>query len=64
MAKTSAIERNKKRRSMAARFAEKRTELKRVARDESLTLEERFQARHEARRASAELVARAHSQPL
>jgi len=45
MAKTSAIERNKKRRKMAAQFAEKRAELKRVARDENLSLEERFQAR-------------------
>ena len=45
MAKTSAIERNKKRRKMSARFAEKRAELKRVARDENLSLEERFQAR-------------------
>ena len=45
MAKTSAIERNKKRRRMVARYAEKRAELKRLARDESLSLEERFQAR-------------------
>ncbi|MEP0324511.1 30S ribosomal protein S14 [Bauldia litoralis] len=45
MAKTSSIERNKKRRAMAARYAEKRAELKTQARDESLSLEERFQAR-------------------
>lgn len=45
MAKTSATERNKKRRKMAAHYAEKRTELKRIARDESVSLEERFQAR-------------------
>ncbi|MCP4385748.1 MAG: 30S ribosomal protein S14 [Hyphomicrobiales bacterium] len=45
MAKTSAIERNKKRRRMVARYAEKRAELKRLARDESMSLEERFQAR-------------------
>lgn len=30
---------------MAAHYAEKRTELKRIARDESVSLEERFQAR-------------------
>ena len=45
MAKTSAIERNKRRRGMVARFAQRRAELKRMARDEGLTLEERFQAR-------------------
>lgn len=45
MAKTSATERNKKRRKMAAQYAGKRAELKRQARDESLSLEERFQAR-------------------
>ena len=45
MAKTSSIEKNKHRRKMVARYAAKRAELKRVAKDESLTLEERFQAR-------------------
>ena len=45
MAKTSSIEKNKRRRKMVARFADKRAELKRVAQDESLSLEERFQAR-------------------
>ena len=45
MAKTSSIEKNKRRRRMVARYAERRTELKRVARDPSMTLEERFQAR-------------------
>ena len=45
MAKTSAIERDKRRRKMVARFANRRTDLKRIASDESLTLEERFQAR-------------------
>jgi small subunit ribosomal protein S14 len=45
MAKTSSIEKNKRRRKMVARFAGKRAELKRVAKDESLSLEERFQAR-------------------
>ena len=45
MAKTSSIEKNKRRRKMVARFATKRAALKSVADDESLTLEERFQAR-------------------
>jgi small subunit ribosomal protein S14 len=45
MAKTSSIEKNNRRRKMVARFANKRAELKKVAKDQSLTLEERFQAR-------------------
>ena len=45
MAKTSSIEKNKRRRKMVARYADKRAELKRIARDPNLTLEERFQAR-------------------
>jgi len=45
MAKKSSIEKNNRRRRMVARFAGKRAELKRLANDESLTLEERFQAR-------------------
>jgi small subunit ribosomal protein S14 len=45
MAKKSAIERNNKRRRMVARLGAKRAELKRMANDESLTMEDRFQAR-------------------
>ena len=45
MAKTSSIEKNMRRRKMVARLAGKRAELKKVAKDDSLTLEERFQAR-------------------
>jgi small subunit ribosomal protein S14 len=45
MAKTSSIEKNKRRRKMVARYAERRSELKRLARDPDLSLEERFQAR-------------------
>ncbi|MCB1501014.1 MAG: 30S ribosomal protein S14 [Bauldia sp.] len=44
MAKTSAIHRNKKRRKMVAQYAERRAELKKQARDESLAMEDRFQA--------------------
>ncbi len=45
MAKKSSIEKNNRRRKMVARLAAKRAELKRIANDESLSLEERFQAR-------------------
>ena len=45
MAKTSAIERNKKRQRMAARFAARRERLKAAAKDESLPQEERFAER-------------------
>ncbi|MBN9022887.1 MAG: 30S ribosomal protein S14 [Rhizobiales bacterium] len=44
MAKTSAIYRDKKRRKMVARFAERRAELKQAVKDESLSMEDRFQA--------------------
>jgi len=45
MAKKSSIERNNRRRRMVAQFAGRREALKAIANDESLTLEERFQAR-------------------
>ena len=45
MAKTSAIERNKKRERMSARYAEKRRTLKLSAKDPGLSPEERFEAR-------------------
>jgi small subunit ribosomal protein S14 len=45
MAKKSSIEKNNRRRNMVARLAAKRAELKRRSNDESLSLEERFQAR-------------------
>jgi small subunit ribosomal protein S14 len=45
MAKKSSIEKNNRRRKMTAQFAGKRAELKRVANDQSLTPEDRFQAR-------------------
>ena len=45
MAKTSAINRNKKRRKMVAQFAERRATLKKTANDDHLSMEERFQAR-------------------
>jgi small subunit ribosomal protein S14 len=45
MAKTSAIERNKKRIRMAKQFAARRARLKAMANDESLPLEQRFTAR-------------------
>lgn len=45
MAKKSAVEKNKRRMKLAKRFAAKRAALRAQARDESLTPEERFQAR-------------------
>jgi small subunit ribosomal protein S14 len=45
MAKKSSIEKNNRRRKMVARLAGKRAELKRVANDESISQEDRFQAR-------------------
>ena len=44
MAKKSAIEKNNRRRKLAARFMERRTKLRAIARDENVSLEERFQA--------------------
>lgn len=44
MAKTSATERNKKRRKLVARYAAKRARLRAVARDQSIPQEERFAA--------------------
>jgi len=44
MAKKSAIEKNNRRRKLAKQYAAKRAELKAIARNESLPLEERFQA--------------------
>lgn len=45
MAKKSAVEKNKRRARMAAKFASKRERLKAVASDKSLPQEDRFAAR-------------------
>ncbi|NKB49534.1 MAG: 30S ribosomal protein S14 [Alphaproteobacteria bacterium] len=45
MAKKSSIERNKKRRAMADRYAGKRNELKAIASDQTRSPEDRFAAR-------------------
>ena len=45
MAKTGMIERNDKRRRMCARDAQKRAELKEIANNKELPMEERFAAR-------------------
>ena len=45
MAKTSAIEKNKRRRRLAAKYADKRKALKAIARDPLLPVEEKFVAR-------------------
>lgn len=44
MAKTSAIERNNKRRKLVEKYAAKRASLKAIAKDSSLSMEERFAA--------------------
>jgi small subunit ribosomal protein S14 len=45
MAKTSAVERNKKRERLSKKFAGRRQRLKAIANDESRPMEERFLAR-------------------
>jgi small subunit ribosomal protein S14 len=45
MAKTSSIQRNKKRERLAKKFAAKRTKLKAVADNDALPTEDRFAAR-------------------
>jgi len=45
MAKTSAVERNKKRERLSKKFAGRRQRLKAIANDESRPMEERFSAR-------------------
>ena len=45
MAKTSSVERNKKRERLSKKFAGRRQRLKAVANDESRPMEERFSAR-------------------
>ena len=48
MAKTGMIERNDKRRRIVARDAQKRAELKEIANNKELPMEERFAARFRA----------------
>ena len=45
MAKKSAVEKDKRRRELVARYAEKREALKAIANDTTLTNEDRFKAR-------------------
>ena len=45
MAKMSAIQKNKRRRRIVARYADKRNALRAIAKDQSLPAEERFAAR-------------------
>lgn len=47
MAKTSSVEKDKKRRQMVQRFASKRAELKKLIMDQSKPIEERFRAQLE-----------------
>jgi small subunit ribosomal protein S14 len=45
MAKTSMVERQKRRPALVAKYAARRAELKAIARNDSLPMEERFKAR-------------------
>ncbi len=45
MAKTSSVERNEKRRKLAKKYSGKRQRLKKIALDDSLPLEDRYDAR-------------------
>jgi len=45
MAKTSMVERDRKRARLVAQYAAKRAKLKAIASDENLSMEERFKAR-------------------
>lgn len=45
MAKKSSIEKNKRREKLAKQFAGKRARLKAIAKDETLSMEDRFMAR-------------------
>ena len=45
MAKKSAVENNKRKMRLAKKYAGRRSRLKAIANDESLTMEERFEAR-------------------
>lgn len=44
MAKKSSVEKNNRRRKLVDQYAERRNRLRAIARDEDLSLEERFQA--------------------
>ncbi len=64
MAKTSAIEKNKRRMRLAKQFAAKRARLKAAAIDPNLWRPGALCGAAEARRAAAQLVADAHPQSL
>ena len=56
MAKTSSIEKNNKRKQMVKQVAAKRTRLKAIAKDQKLSLEERFAALDPRNRVAADLL--------
>ena len=59
MAKKSAVNRNEAVKALVKKFAEKRAALKAIANDESLPLEERFEARLKLAKQSLEAWAKA-----
>ncbi len=64
MAKKSSIEKNKRRMKLVKKFSGRRTRLKAIADNQSLSMEERFEARLKLAELPRNSAAVAHSQPL
>ena len=64
MAKTSSINKNKRREKMAKQYAVKRARLKAMAVDDKLTPGGPLRGPHQAGGAAAQLLADAHPQPV
>ena len=64
MAKKSAIENNLRKQRLAKKFAGRRKRLLDIANDDTRPMEERFEARLQARRASAQRRDHPGAQPL
>ena len=64
MAKTSSIEKNKRRSRLAKLYAGRRARLKAIARDKNLTMEERFAATLKLAELPRNSARVAHPQPL
>ncbi len=64
MAKKSAIENNKRKMRLVKQFANRRTKLKAIANNDSLPMEERFEARIRLGRPAAQFLGGARPQSL
>ncbi len=64
MAKKSKTEHNQKRAKLAAQKAPKRARLRAIAKDRSLSVEERFDGDPEACRNAAQFLRQSRAQPL